>query len=242
MDSVVKKLKYVLIPGSMPEPQHLEYHQKAIKCWQEVWELAYKEVGIEKVMHTDSFTRQDYVGCIFYEDRCVALSFFRWVDSRTYEFAKDSYFSNWNREHLDMLCSRGSRIIVCSQFTVHPDARGDKLGVSGKDLLMGMIVETFMNTAADGMTGAVRVNRKVNDAGERWGAYIIERAVDDPEFGPKISDLIGFFKDYISSHAKPVLADITVSLWQNKLVIKRQNVADDFDKIISINRKTKKAS
>lgn len=228
MDIIPIGLKYILCPGSMPAVEYDSTYRKIYQCWRETWEHAFAELKVEAPFPSDSFTRQDYVGAVFQGDRCLALSFFRLMDASRAEFSKDSYFSNWEPSHREVLRSRGNKIIVCCQFTVHPSARGKSIGISAKDLLMGMITETFLNSDADAMTGAVRVDRGVNGAGERWGAYVIDRKVPC-DFGEKNTDLIGFFKDHILAQSPHEMKPLVERLWNERLVIPRMAVELEFD-------------
>ncbi len=220
---------YVLCPGSMPEQSDLKVYNEIFTCWKDVWSTTFTELNVTKQLFSDAFTRQDYIGALYYKNTCFALAFYRWADATRSDFSNDSYFSNWSPEHQKALCSRGNNIIVCSQFTVHPFGRGSNLGVSGKDLLMGIIVETYMNSNADAMTGAVRVDRGVNGAGERWGAYVIDRKVPC-DFGEKNTDLIALFKDHINQHAKHPLDNVVKEIWNNRLVLQRKSIGTEFVK------------
>lgn len=221
-----KDFQYVLCPGSMPDSTYTSLYSSIYKCWREVWEPEYQEAG-GKPFFSDAFSRQDYIGALFHNGVCFAMSFFRWTQSDFPLMGQDSYFANWSSETREVLSSRGSRIIVCSYFTVHPYGRGKNLGISGKDLMMGILTETYMHSDADAMTGAVRVQRGVNGAGERWGAYTIEKDVP-AGFADNTVDLIGFFKDHINSSAPHELQGIVEEIWSRRIVIPRQDLSSQF--------------
>jgi len=222
-----ENLKFALCPGSMPLSAYEATHMKIYACWQSVWAQTFDELSVKKPLYSDAFSRQDLVGALLWKNSCLALSFFRWADAGRPEFAADSYFSNWSKEDLKSLCSRGNKIIICSNFTVHPMARGKNLGVSFKELLTGMSIETFLNSDADGMTGALRVDRGVSSACERWGGYVIQRGVPC-DFGANNTDLLGFFKDHIMKQPAHELKTLVQELWKNRLVIPRQDLAHQF--------------
>lgn len=226
MSDPKKDFRYIMCPGSQPEEQYVHLHQKIYACWDEVWSKAFQELKVTKPLFSDPFTRQDYVGALLYKDRCVGMSFFRWADASRTDFAKDSYFANWSAEHLEQLCSRGSKIIVCSNFTIHPDARGMQLGLSTKDLLLGMLVETFLHSQANAMTGATRRDRKVNDVCLRWGA--LEIAAEIPSGYGDLVDLVGFFKDHISQSPPHILKPLARTLWNERLEIQRISANEDY--------------
>lgn len=226
------QLRYVMCPGSLPNKNFYEEYNKVYECWREILVGAYTEIGEQRPVNSELFTRQDYIGAVFNGDECVALCFYRWADANHPSFAQDSYFYNWSPEHIKMLCSRGPRIIVCSNFMVHPKARGTKLGISGKDLLMGMVIETFIHSKADGMTGAVRVNRHVNEASVRWGGYEIAKNVPsgmgNENAEEDFVDLIGFFKDHIASSPQHSLKPIVNKLWNERMTIPRAHLDNEY--------------
>lgn len=216
---------YALVPGANPDSSYKQIYEKTYTCWSEVWTQAYAELGLQKKLHSDAFTRQDYVGALFYQNECVALSFFRNANSKESCFAQDSYFANWNDKHRAVLSSKGSKIIVCSNFTIHQKARGKSLGLSLKDLLVGISIETFLRSDADAMTGALRRDRNVNGACARWGGYEIATNIDSG-YGDTV-DLMAFFKDHILSQPLPDLKSVVNDLWEDRIEIPRQGISFD---------------
>lgn len=221
--SSVHDFKYVLCPGSQPLADYRFLYEQIFQCWELVWHETYQELKIDKRLSSDAFTRQDYVGALFFENKCVGMAFFRWAYAYGPEFAQDSYFANWEESHLNELCSRGPEIIVCSNYTIHPSARGNQLPLPMRDLLLGMIIETFLNSTADAMTAATRLDRKVNEVCTRWGAHPIARNLPSG-FGEARVDLLGFFKDVILSQSSPPLKTQTEYLWASRLEIPRENL------------------
>lgn len=227
MEMSEKNFRYVMCPGAQPSLDHMQVYEQIYQCWEEVWSKTFSELKVPRSLVSDAFTRQDYVGALFYKDKCIGMSFFRWTNSSSAVFSKDSYFANWSADHLKYLCSRGNKIIVCSNYTIHPDARGLQLGVATRDILLGMIVETFMNSDADAMTGATRLDRKVNEVCERWGAEQIATHIPSG-FGDAEVNLVGFFKDKINNHPVPLLKALTSRLWLNRTEIPRIHVNEDY--------------
>lgn len=217
MSTSSQNLKYILCPGSQPDPSFYSYYEKIYSCWRDVWTEAFSELNVKKDMYSDAFTRQDYIGAIFHEEQCIAMSFFRWVDANLSTLKDDSYFSNWNESHISSLCSKGKKVIICSYFTVHQNVRRDSLGFSAKDLMCGLLVETFLHSKADCMTGAVRINKGVNSLVERWGATPIAQNI--PSNNNALVDLVGFYKDDILKNNFHEYKPIVQNLWHERLVI-----------------------
>ena len=149
----------------------------------------------------------------------MALCSFRWTNAQELSFLGDSYFSTWYPLAVRELQSRGDRIIICGNFCLSHESRRNSHGYSVKDLLMGLIVETFMNSPSDCLAGAVRINRKMNDVTLRWGAQLIVPDVSSG-YGDANVDLIGFFRDTVERSDPPEeLQMLAKKLWSEKIVL-----------------------
>lgn len=226
----MKDLQYVIVPGQWPEPSQKEIYAKVYRCWEDVWSKAYIELhNNDESLRSDAFTRQDYVGAVLYKGECIALSFFRWIDTELSIIRRDSYFANWGETHIKKLCSRGSRVMVCSYFTIAPSARGAQLGVSMKDLLVGLSLRVFLESGADAMTGALRRDRHVNEACARWGGVEIAREI--PSGHGDYVDLMGFFqKEIRESHPRPESA-LVDQLWRDRMYVASYRQSMETEKI-----------
>jgi|GEM_PF-2315923 len=218
--------RYVMCPGSQPDPRYADLHQEIFHCWETVWKQAFQELHVDKPLYSDSFTRQDFIGALLYKDHCVGMTFFRWANANGSEFAKDSYFSNWEQEHIDVLRSRGPEIIVFSNLSILPEARGMRLGVPTKEVILGVAVENFMSSRADAMTGTPRRDRNVNEGCRRWGATNI--ALDVPSGYGDTVDIVAFFKDQVSEAPPHILKSFVKDLWDHRLEISRVEVHEHF--------------
>lgn len=220
MKTLPPGFRYVLCPGSRPDPAFRKDFDEIYACWREVWNLTLKELNYPKAFYSDGITKQDFIGALFENETCIGLCFFRWLDARQPEFASDSYFSNWNSAHRETLFSRGSRIVTCTQLAVRPAVRGRAFGFSTKELMMGLMTETFLNSTADSMAGAMRVDRGVSASAQRWGAELIAARVPC-EYCDDNTDLVGFFRDRIARHPRHELKDLIHRLWEEKTLVKQ---------------------
>lgn len=172
---------------------------------------------IDKPLYSDVFTRQDFVGAVLYENKCVGVSCFRWANYETDDFAKDSYFSLWEKSDLKQAAQFGSRIIICSNLAVHPLARGSSLGVSMRDLLTGMTTEVFRSANVDAMAAHIRIDKKVNEACAMWGAQMIRPNIHFS--GGIAGDFMVFSKESVAQRAPHELDLVLRDLWQNRLIV-----------------------
>lgn len=211
------KLQIVLCPGRFPDPQYQALYDQIYNCWHEVWSETLKELEGLPRLHSDTFTRQDLACGFFVDGVCKALTLFRYMDANHITMERDSYFANWSKEHIAKLASRGSNILVCSNFTIHPSVRKDTLGFSLKDLLVGLSSEVILQSNAHVMTGAMRKNRNVHEATYRWGAIPLGIDIDSGH-GDCLVDLVGFFPmELRATHHE--LNFLVKKLWKERLVI-----------------------
>jgi len=213
------KLQYVLLPGQRPHPEMRELYQQVYKFWESIWEVTFNELGkSDEYLKSDAFTRQDYVGAVLSDGKCMGLCFYRILDASMPTTLKDSYFSNWGETHIRKLRSRGDKIVVMGNLTVSPEARGTKLGFSMKDLILGTAAKVFTWLEADAMTLAPRKDKNVQRACALWGAETIASEIPSGH-GDVNVELMSFFQDVVQSSQRPELAALVDSLWENRLEV-----------------------
>lgn len=216
-------IKYVICPGDNPSQEFVNTYNQIYNCWKTVWESTYKELKIDKHLYADSFTRQTNVGAIFYDDICMAMCFFRHTDFNLSSFGDDSYFSCWSESNRNQLKANGHKIIVSSNFTIHPLARKGNLPFSMKDLLTGISVEYFLNSNADSMAANLRVDRKVNESCKKWGAHLIEANVTASNGEP--GDLMYFHKQQNETDQTNENYLMVKKLWAERMEVPVQTPA-----------------
>lgn len=209
-------LKWILCPGR--NTSDVKLFRNIYEFWENTWTQAYKDLKIDKALYSDSFTRQDYIGALEYKGQIIACTFFKKCRQAELTHIKDSYFANWSERNLEALFSRGPNTIVCSQFTVHPMARGKSLGFSTKELLMGMLIKTFLESQFDSMTGATRQDRNVHTASESWGVITVEENVPSG-VGDFVAIQTCFKKECQAAFNKHEQRLLCENLWKNHVDI-----------------------
>jgi hypothetical protein len=162
---------------------------EAYRCWKTVWSDTLRELDNATRVFSDDFTRQEELGALFFHERCVGLTGFRWVDLSLEHHRNDSYFKAWPEYALGALSAAGSRICVGSNLTVLPEWRGPSRGFSVKAVLMGLAVKRFLASSADSMAGTMRNDRGMNGLVYHLGATPL--AKDVIHHGVKV-DLVVF--------------------------------------------------
>lgn len=213
-------LQLVLCPTREPEPKYRHLYQKIYDCWNFVWEAAYTEANCKKRsddLKSDAFTRQDYAAALFHENECVAFILFRHADMSLRTTQDDSFFSQWSEIHRKALSKIGQRFLICGNLGVLPTFRNKNLGVSLKDLMVGIVAEITLQSNADATLATPRRDRNVHGTSYTWGAVPIAK---DVSWGYGIQvDLCVFRKDQVAQcraqEARPLLDE----LWQKKIVV-----------------------
>jgi hypothetical protein len=215
--------QFVLCPGKDPQKEYQNIYENIYACWYDVWNEAFSQIHPNHRQTSENFTRQDYIGAILVDGQCKAMSVYKHANAKSSTFKKDAYFQCWSDKHLEKLCSRGSNILVCSHFTIHPSARKDAVGLSMRDLLMGLTTEVCLHSRADAMTGAMRKSRQVHSLAVEWGAELI--ASDVPSgHNDELSDLVVFFKDDVERRRQNDLLPMIKKMWADKIVIEQRKI------------------
>ncbi len=211
--------KFVVLPGSDPDPQYMHHYQSAYECWLKVWSKAYKEFEITKQLLSDSFTRQTEINCVFYGSQCVALLFLKWTDFNSAASKNDSYFKLWNEEELKLLSKDGSKILVCSYTTVAEEWRKSSR-ISMKDLIVYFSTQRFMQSTASAMTAVTRKTRGIHKLTERFGAKILKENI--PNFNSEdLVDLCAFYRDSVTEGTDQTVKELGRTLMKNITVVPR---------------------
>lgn len=228
------QFKFVVLPGANPDVQHLDYYNDAYQCWLNVWEEAYKEIGYSKSMHSDEFTRQAYVNCIFYNSKCVAIMFLRNVDISLLSGQHDSYFRLWNPDDLTALAKDGHNILVMSNMTIDMEWRKKNIPISLKDLIVYYCCRRFLESENDSMATFTRNTKNVNALAERFGGTCIRENIANYN-NVDMVNLYAFRKETTTHGTHEDVKKLGDSMWNNILIVERMS-----DKIIPSSTPPKK--
>lgn len=218
------QFKFVVLPGSDPDPQYITYYNSAYECWYNVWKDAFKELDMKRQMHSDDFTRQTEINCLFYGTQCIALLFLRWADFKTLAIKDDSYFKLWTHEDFDKLTKYGSDILIISNTTVHQNWRGKDLTISIKDLILYLTIQRFLSSSASAMTAVTRNTRGIDKMIERFGAVMFKK--DIPNFNN--TDLVNigaFYRKDMTEGTDPEVIKVGRNLISKIITVSRTKTA-----------------
>jgi hypothetical protein len=173
-DFRLENLKFCLLPPHPRHPQTAGPVNAAYRCWKTVWAETLRELDGTSQLFSDDFSRQSFIGALFYDSNCVALGFFRRQNFNLSLAADDSYFKVWPEEAIKKLISDGHDVMVGSNITVDPNFRGEIIpGLQLKNLIVGLMVRTFLETNADVTTGTMRVNKNMHQSASQFGSTLL---------------------------------------------------------------------
>jgi hypothetical protein len=208
-------LRYIILPREPLARESALLFEVAFRFWREAWTETFREdLKVEHPVFSDDFSRQSRIGCLFFDERCVALTFFHFVDFRLSTARLDSYFDVWPDEAISKLRKDGDNIVVGSNITIDRAFRGkDKLagGLSVKSLLVDLAVATFLESRADAMTGTMRCNRGMHDLARAFGATQLVSGV--LKHGVEV-ELMAFYRRELLERRVPGEIPAVEKLWE----------------------------
>ena len=206
-------LQYVLFPPENPQTDWRPLYEESFKFWQDSWSKTFEELEGNGRVYSDDFCRQNQIGAVTFEGKCVALGLFHELDFTLATSRSDSNFQAWPDQAIQKLIADGPRILVGSNLVVHPDYRGDVgNGLKLKDLMLGLMVKTLLATGCDAMSGTARVNRGVDEVAVRYGGTPVSENV---KYHGVDVQLIAFYRRRVEKLA--LFSDIGVeNLWRTR--------------------------
>lgn len=176
-----KEFEFKILSPKSNDPNNQALYQQAYDTWNFVWQETFREIfKSDYVLHSNDFTRQNYIQALFMGDKCIALDLIREVDVRNPIDRDDSWLKIWNRSDLEKLTTDGhNKVLVNSYFTVHPQYRrslGDKQINAG--YLMGCLsVLHQLELGNSAMLGMMRNNRSMNTLGKMLGSSVVQENI-----------------------------------------------------------------
>ncbi|MCB0393582.1 MAG: hypothetical protein KDD25_03445 [Bdellovibrionales bacterium] len=154
----------------------------AYKMWHNTWTESYKYFGWDpKTVHSDQWTRQDFVGILSYDGRPVGTCFFK-VHRLDLPYIKDdSYFRMWPEAVMDGLEKRcdSNSALVCSWFTLNKEWRKGVNGIDAKYLLCSMVVKVLQDSTQSNLLCTVVKMSNMDKLVYELGASPIVKDVDE---------------------------------------------------------------
>lgn len=214
-DLLMRRLRFVVSPTRF-YPPHLEADMTmAYRCWKNVWREAFlEEMNLKEKLYSDNFIRQSHVAVLFLGDEPFALTTLNEMNLDKIIYRDDSFFRTWSPEALTDLRSHSRNILACCNVTLNFQFRKKSQGISGKDLMLAMLVQYLKHNPFDSIVAAVRIEKGMDKASYRTGAIALSRNVPYSIPGQRV-DLVCWRKDLDLSGLDPDIRLISDYVWKN---------------------------
>lgn len=170
-------LQLVVLPCREPVlPVFNEHYNACYQLWEDIWSKTLEDLdGVEK-LHSNEFTRHDYLSAIFKGKQAISLMCYSEVDIKLKARHNDSWFSCWPSEILNEQKNREGLGLIASWFCTHPEFR--KGAAQALDLNVSqVIIEVFGKLVVEGSYnvgyGITRNNRGVDKYSDNAGGVNI---------------------------------------------------------------------
>lgn len=203
-------LKFLQAPNLSGGLDAAEY-KAAHEMWHHVWSSTLKDFGSNEKIYSDAFTRQDEILSIFHGQACVGMLLLRWMDFTRFNYATDSYFKIWTEIDIAKLTRFGKRIMISSYLTVHPEYRIKHTGVSFRDVILDLMVQRFLPSDMDSISGITRREKHVHTTSYNLGATTIREDLPFHNDEDRVDLLVFYRKDV------RLLKDPAIRQWSDDL-------------------------
>lgn len=198
-------LKFVQ-PRNIADAKTSHELRAAHATWSSVWGSTFKEFGSKEVLYSDGLTRQDEVMAIFHGIVCVGILCLRWLDFSKFDWSTDSYFKVWNDEDITKLRAHGERIMISTYLSVHESYRAKQVGFSFRDVILDLMVQRFLLTAGDSISGITRREKHVHSTCYDLGATKIREDIPYQNDRDRV-DLLVFYRKDLKLLTDPVIRE-----------------------------------
>ncbi len=165
------------------------------QCWRSVWSHALSsEMNVKDFLFSDNYSRQSHVAALFHGEEPVGLTTLNWMDLSQDLYMDDSFFKVWPKDAIENLKGEAKTIMTCCNVTLNFKFRQNALGVSAKDLLLCLLVEHLKASSIDAIVAAVRLEKSMEKAAYRTGAFAIHKDLPYTIPGQRV-DLVCWHKN-----------------------------------------------
>lgn len=195
---------------------HEGFHDRVYAFWKSFWISVLKQNETSHTPNPDNFYRQDYIGVFMHGDRIIAMHSHSFFDLRFLASREHSYFTDFfTHEYLASLVANGvHRVISMEMYSVDPEWRSSKLGVSLAAVMMGLGLKLAAESQVDGAVGIARMDLGVDRLVEKQGAVPLgsERMIYNT-----LCRQIFFHSKAIRPHPDEKVRSLTDFFWSNRI-------------------------
>jgi hypothetical protein len=213
---------FVFDPAMRTEKNpHPSFHV-CYNSWKEIWNEEYQKLDPNYRWSSDTFTRQEYIVAIFYDQKYAGSVLYRTLDLKSAVDRDDSFLSHWPSETVTRLAQKFGRALVCTSYTVAKDfRRAEIMGYSMKDMVCAMTLFYFKQSGYPVTLGLTRNTRKVNDTMMKAGW----ESLGEINFKDEPSEMV-YCRAESPSKIPPELENILATAMSRNLAPKKQRTEE----------------
>lgn len=151
-------------------------------------------MGVPGPLYSDSFTSQDYVAAIFYQDQIAGMCTLKSYDLGDQISLDDSYFKVWPLNVLNKFKIMNRHVLACCNLAITYEFRRNAMNVSWKDLLFVMVGHYLKESRYSAIVSTVRLEKGMEKCAYRTGAIPLMRGLPYTIPGQSI-DIVCWYKN-----------------------------------------------
>jgi hypothetical protein len=210
-------LEYHLVPGNLgiADPSNADLYNRAFAFWKGFWSEVFRTNGTSDQPNPDDFLRQHYLGIFEHRGQPVAMHAHSIFDLRQLAAREHSYLSGYFTEgFFEALVSRGaSRVLSTESYSVAPEWRAPKLGVSLAAVMVGLGLKLAQSEGVDASIAVARSDNGGAQMGRSQGWITLDsglRAHNTPV------ELMACFPDLMHPHSDDRVAKLVEYFWKKR--------------------------
>jgi hypothetical protein len=210
-----RKLRFVVLPTRLYPASKKKDSHEAYACWKRVWGQAFsEEMNVKDTLYSDYYLKQSHVAALFHGDIAVGLTTLNFLELDDQKYLDDSFFKVWPEDAIHKVKTEFHSILACCNVTLDFKFRQHALGISAKDLLLAMQLHYLKATQHDAIVSAVRLEKGMEKASYRTGAYALAKGLPYTIAGQMV-DIVCWTKNLNLDCLQPEIKELAQYLWLN---------------------------
>ncbi len=211
----LSEISCTLLPGRYADGRIVPpLYNQAYRHWKKTWSEIFTRAGSPGSLCAENFLRQNLVITLHQGNRIAGIlttTFFNLSSDATFDHP---YFQPFPRAIVEELWKAGNGLVITGEYlAVEPEFRKSIVGLSLADVLVGLLMKTFVQIGAK-MTLATTVRpAKVHEICQAYGYSEVGQY---EKYGLDCL-LLQNTKEQYREHADPLVREMIESCWRKRL-------------------------
>lgn len=158
--------RLVIMPcsGEKIPPESRDDYNKTYQLWRRVWCKTLEELEGLTTLHSNEFTRHDFVKTLFYKDKAIAMICYSHADLSIESRRDDHWFKPWPDDLKQKLSKKYPNSLLAAWFCVTPELRKSKFisNIKPAKIILESLANLVVHENLDSCFGISRNERSVN--------------------------------------------------------------------------------